>query len=65
LLVEALEFIEDHLRENLKTEEIADKCCCSKSTLEKMFRCVNRISVHEYIIRRRMKEKSIWQVGNM
>lgn len=54
LLEDALEYIEEHLLENVKTEEIAAHCYCSKSTLEKLFRNVNNISVHDYIVRRKM-----------
>jgi len=54
LLIASLEYIENHLRDDIKTEDVASACFCSKSTLEKMFRCVNHISIHDYIIRRRM-----------
>ncbi len=54
LLVASLEYIESHLSDDLKTEDVAAACFCSKSTLEKMFRCVHGISVHGYIVRRRM-----------
>ena len=54
LLMAALEYIEIHLRDEIKTEDVAAVCFCSKSTLEKLFRSVHNISVHEYIVRRRM-----------
>ena len=54
VLMTALEYIEVHLGDEIKTEDIASACFCSKSTLEKLFRNVYNISVHEYIIRRRM-----------
>lgn len=54
LLILALEYIEVHLCDEIKTENVATYCFCSKSTLEKLFRSVHDISVHEYIIRRRM-----------
>ncbi len=54
LLINALEYIEQHICEEIRTEDIAKECYCSKSTLEKLFRCVNHISVRDYIIRRRM-----------
>lgn len=54
LLVAALEYIERHLSDEIRTEDIAAGCFCSKSTLEKLFRSVHGISVHEYIVRRRM-----------
>lgn len=54
LLLAALEYIEAHLCDEIKTEDVAVTCFCSKSTLEKIFRSVCDISVHEYIVRRRM-----------
>ena len=54
LLVASLEYMENHLSDDIKTEDVAAACFCSKSTLEKMFRCVNGLSVHEYVVRRRM-----------
>lgn len=54
LLAEALEYMEQHLQEDIHTEDIAEFCYCSKSTLEKLFRCVNHISVRDYLVKRRM-----------
>ena len=54
LLMAALEYIEVHLGDEIKTKDIAEACFCSKSTLEKLFRGVHNISVHDYVIRRRM-----------
>jgi len=54
LLADALEYMENHLDEDLSTEDVARNCYCSKSTLEKLFRCINHITVHDYIVRRRM-----------
>ena len=54
LLTAALEFIEQNLDSNIKTSDIANACYCSKSTIEKMFRCINNISVRDYILRRKM-----------
>ena len=54
LLVRSLEYIEQHIGEDIRTQDIADACFCSKSTLEKLFQCVNGITVHSYIVRRRM-----------
>lgn len=54
MLVESLDFIEKHLCDEIKTADVAAACCCSKSTLEKLFQCINHISVHEYMVRRRM-----------
>ena len=54
ILAKALEYMEQHLETDIRTEEIARACYCSKSTLEKLFRFVNHISVRDYLIRRRM-----------
>ena len=54
LLANALAYIENHLDKEIKIQDVADACFCSKSTLEKLFRCVNDISVKDYLIRRRM-----------
>jgi len=54
LLAMSLEYVEAHLCEDIKTEDVARECYCSKSTLEKLFRCVERMPVHDYIVRRRM-----------
>lgn len=54
ILAEALDYIENHLQSEIKTSDVAGACYCSKSTVEKIFRCVNHISVHDYVIRRRM-----------
>ena len=53
ILAKALEYIEAHLKDDIKTEDVAKACFCSKSALEKIFRWF-RISVHDYVIRRRM-----------
>ena len=62
LLTEALEYVEEHIGDEIRTENIAESCHCSKSTLEKVFRCVNGISVHDYLVRRRMMRaaKQLW-----
>lgn len=54
LLVYSLSYIESHLTEDIKTMDIAKACFCSKSTLERLFQRINKISVRGYIIRRRM-----------
>lgn len=54
LLVKSLDYIESHLKDNIKTIDIASACYCSKSTLEKLFQYVYAISVHDYVVRRRM-----------
>lgn len=54
ILNNALEYIEQNLQKEIKTEDVAGACYCSKSVLEKIFRCVYQTSVHDYLIRRRM-----------
>ncbi|MBR5659327.1 MAG: helix-turn-helix domain-containing protein [Lachnospiraceae bacterium] len=54
LLADSLKLIEDTLGENLSTDEIASRCACSRSTLEKLFRYVYHRPVHEYVVMRRM-----------
>lgn len=64
LLTTALSFLEDNLTEKITTEDVAKACYCSKSTLEKLFRCVNNLSVHDYIIRRRMTKAAKLLITN-
>ena len=64
LLIKALEYIENNLTQPLKTESIAEHLYCSKSTIEKLFRYVNNISIRDYIIRRRMSKASVEMVRN-
>ena len=54
LLADALEYIERNLVEDIRTEDIAKACFCSKSTLEKLFQDMNHMSIRDYIVRRRM-----------
>lgn len=67
LLANALEYIEQHLVEDMKTEDIAKACFCSKSTLEKLFQAINRMSIHDYVVRRRMTKgaKILFQSGEV
>ncbi len=58
LLIEALEFIEKNLASPIRTESISEHLHCSKSTIEKLFKYVNNISIRDYIIRRRMSRAS-------
>lgn len=64
LLSASLAYMEDHLCEDIKTEDVARECYCSKSTLEKLFRCVEHISVHDYIVRRRMMKAARLMLEN-
>ncbi len=54
LITEALEYIEEHLTENIRTDDIANELFCSKSSVEKLFRTVTGMSIKDYTIRRRM-----------
>jgi len=54
LLMMSLEYIEQHICDDLRTSDIAEACFCSRSTLEKLFNHVNDISVRSYVMRRRM-----------
>lgn len=54
ILANAFEFIEKNLTNEIKTQDVADACYCSKSVLDKVFRFAGKIPVHEYIVRRRM-----------
>ena len=58
LLIEALEYIEQNLASPIRTESISEHLHCSKSTIEKLFKYVNNISIRDYIIRRRMSRAS-------
>ena len=54
ILANAFEYIETHLQNEIKTTDVANACYCSKSALEKIFRYVSNIGVHEYVVKRRM-----------
>lgn len=50
----ALEYIETHLTEEFRTDDIAQYLYCSKSSIEKLFKYVTNMSIKDYCIRRRM-----------
>jgi len=54
VLTISLAYIEDNIRNEISQEAIASACFCSLSHLQKLFRYVFRISVGDYITRRRM-----------
>jgi len=54
ILTEALEYIEDNLCDEISQEDIASACYCSLSSLQKLFRYVFRVSIKEYISKRRL-----------
>ena len=59
ILIEALEYIDNNLTESINTEKIANYLYCSKSTIEKLFKYVNNMTIRDYIIRRRMSKAAI------
>lgn len=59
ILVKALEYIDSNLTESVNTEEIANHLYCSKSTIEKLFKYINNMTIRDYIIRRRMSKAAI------
>ena len=59
LLSLALSYLEENLNQKITTEDVARACFCSKSTLEKLFKYVNNISIHDYVIRRRMTKAAL------
>ena len=65
LLIEALEFIEKNLASPIRTESISEHLHCSKSTIEKLFKYVNNISIRDYIIRRRMSRYRLRNSGKI
>ena len=54
IFAEALEFIEDSLCTEITQQDIADACCCSLSSLQKIWRYCAHTSVKEYISKRRL-----------
>ena len=54
VLTVSLAYIEDNIKNEISQEDIASACFCSLSHLQKLFRYVFRISVGDYITRRRM-----------
>lgn len=59
ILIEAMEYIDNNLTESITTEEIANHLYCSKSSLEKLFKYINNMTIRDYIIRRRMSKAAI------
>ena len=41
ILANAFSFIEDNLHNDIRTQDVAEACYCSKSVLEKIFKCIN------------------------
>ena len=73
ILIEALEYIDNNLTESINTEDIANHLYCSKSTIEKLFKFINNMTIRDYIIRRRISkaameltshpEKTVLEIG--
>lgn len=54
ILTEALAFIEENLLTDLTQGDIARACCCSLSTLQKLFRYAFQLSIKECVTKRRL-----------
>ncbi len=54
IFADALEYIEEHLCDEITQQDIADACCCSLSSLQKIWRYCSHTSVKEYISKRRL-----------
>lgn len=54
LLTNALRVIEEGLNQDLTPQEVADRCYCSLSTLQKLFHRTAHLGIADYITRRRI-----------
>lgn len=54
IFADALNYIEDNLTNELTQEDIAAVCCCSLSSLQKIWRYCSHTSIKEYISKRRL-----------
>ena len=54
IFADALEYIESRLCEEMTQQDIADACCCSLSSLQKIWRYCSHTSIKEYISKRRL-----------
>lgn len=54
IFADAVNYIEDNLCCDITQEEIATACCCSLSTLQKVWRYCTHTSLKEYITKRRL-----------
>ncbi|MGN0594711.1 MAG: helix-turn-helix domain-containing protein [Hominimerdicola sp.] len=59
IFVTALEFIEENLCDEFTQEDIAKACCCSLSTLQKLWRYCTHTSIKEYITKRRLTRAGV------
>ena len=53
-LIRALEYIENHIGEEISSEALAEYSLCSLSSLQKLFRMVCDYNIKEYISKRRL-----------
>lgn len=54
VLTDALKYIEDNICEEIDSQDVADSCCVSLSSLQKLFRLALHRSVKDYIIKRKI-----------
>lgn len=54
IFVTALDYIEQHLSEDISQEDIARHCCCSVSALQKMWTYCTHSGVMQYVRKRRL-----------
>ncbi len=54
LFMTALDYIEEHLTEEFSQEDIAAKCYCSLSSLQKTWKICTHMSIKEYVSKRRL-----------
>ncbi|MBQ6229829.1 MAG: diguanylate cyclase [Eubacterium sp.] len=54
IFITALDFIEEHLTEEFSQEDIAARCYCSLSSLQKTWKVCTHMSVKEYVTKRRL-----------
>jgi AraC family transcriptional regulator len=55
-LAQAVNLIEENLYQDCSRQDIARQCAVSLSKLEKLFRCALRVSIKEYVVKRRMTQ---------
>lgn len=53
VLIDALDYIEEHIAGDIAISEVAEYCCVSVSSLQKTFKYAFHFSVNEYMLRRR------------
>lgn len=54
IFADAVNYIEENLCSEIKQEDIAAECCCSLSSLQKVWRYCTHTSLKEYISKRRL-----------